>query len=360
MSKSYRLLSLTLIIFLLIAGCENVVVKPASPESENRPSIHSPFEIPRQTTPTPIATPDINLTPTPKPSPVPSTSPSATPTGTPPAVLIQNGYRIVKDVVYGMGGSIPQKLDIYIPNKRIATPTPAVVWIHGGGWSGGDKFPSQVGMLAQNGFLCVSINYRLSGVAQFPAAVEDCKCSIRWLRAHAAEYGIDPDNIGVWGGSAGGHLALMVALVDKSAGLEGTGGWADFSSSVQAVCSFYGSTDMALQFNQGDRNAPSAFLGGRPSEKPDVFKKASPINYVSPDDPPLLMVHGDKDATVPLEQSKLLLDAYQKIGFDARLIVVKNAGHTFQAANNLPVTPDAAERNKEVLDFFSKYLLASK
>ena len=262
--------------------------------------------------------------------------------------------------MYGDGGGIPQKLDIYVPDKRIANPTPAVVWIHGGGWSSGDKYPCQVGLLAQNGFLCVSINYRLSGVAEFPAAVEDCKCAVRWLRAHAGDYGVDADHIGVWGGSAGGHLALMVALADKSAGLEGNGGWANYSSGVQAVCSFYGSSDMVKQFTKGDKQAPSAFLGGKPGDEPEAFFRASPINYVTPDDPPLLMVHGDKDTTVPFEQSEILLAAYQNIGLNARLITVQNAGHGFTAANNLPVTPDANARNKEVLDFFTKYLVTSK
>ena len=339
--RLYFFAATILLILVAFAGCRAIKSPITLPETSNQTVIFTP--LPENPTAT---KPETKTEITPQPAPT-----------KPPVVETKNGYRIVKDIVYGMGGSIPQKLDIYIPDKKIASPTPAVVFIHGGGWSQGDKYPSQISLLAQNGFFCVSINYRLSGVAPFPAAVEDCKCSIRWLRAHAAEYGVDPEHIGVWGGSAGGHLSLMVGLVDKSAGLEGNGGWADYSSRVQAVCSYYGPTDMMRLFNTGDKNAPSAFIGGKPSEKPDTFYQASPINYVSPDDPPVLMVHGDQDPVVPPEQSRLMFEAYQKAGLEAKLTIVQNAGHGFQSTNKQPISPDIKEINNQVLDFFMKHLV---
>jgi acetyl esterase/lipase len=356
MKRLFFVVYLGIIFFASFASCSNQLttqpVQPLVQPTVNLPATENLIAV----TPSSLAkvpTPGVVETPVLPQSPAPMTTQT-------PKVVKYNGYGIIKDVQYGDGGGIPLLLDVYIPDKRITFPTPAVIFIHGGGWSGGDKFPCQVNVLAQNGFLCISINYRLSGVAQFPAAVEDCKCSVRWLKAHAAEYNVDPNKIGVWGGSAGGHLALMVGLVDSSAGLEGTGGWAEYSSRVQAVCSYYGTSDMAKQCIIGNREMPSAFIGGRPSEKPELFAQASPINYVSRDDPPLLMVHGDKDVVVPYEQSKMLLEAYQKAGLDVKLVTVQNAGHSFQQAGDQPISPDIKQIQNEALSFFIKNLVNGK
>ena len=166
-----------------------------------------------------------------------------------PAARLTTRVEVVKDIEYGLGGDVPLLLDIYIPEKPIANPMPAVIFTHGGGWRGGDKYPSRVRALASHGFFGVSINYRLSGIAPFPAAVEDCKCAVRWLRAKAEKYGVDPDRIGVWGSSAGGHLAMMVGCADETAGLEGNGGWEGFSSRVRAVCSYFGPSDLTSLYN---------------------------------------------------------------------------------------------------------------
>jgi len=276
-------------------------------------------------------------------------------------VVDKEGYRIVRDVVYGVGGITPLKLDIYIPDETIACPAPAVVFIHGGGWRQGDKYPSRVGLLAEQGFFAVSINYRLSGEAVFPAAVEDAKCAVRWLRAHAEQYNIDVDRIGVWGGSAGGHLSLMVGLVDGGAGLEGSGGWGEYSSRVQAVTSFYGPTDLttfAEARGQQYRDlAHHAFIGGSLADLPEAFRLASPLYHVTRDDPPLLMVHGDADPVVPLAQSRRLLDAYRERDMEATLTVVENAGHGFKPVNDGEISPTLAEINQQVIDFFVEHLL---
>jgi acetyl esterase/lipase len=263
-------------------------------------------------------------------------------------------------VQYGLTGEIPLLLDIYHPEKPVATPTPAVVFIHGGGWSAGDKYPSQVSELAKAGFFCVSINYRLSGVAPFPAAVEDCKCAVRWLRANAARYNVDPDHIGAWGGSAGGHLTLMVATTGSSAGLEGNGGWPRQSSRVQAACSFFGPSDFVTWAKTAPRmgEMENKFLGGTFARIPEVFARASPVTWVSADDPPLIIFHGDRDPVVPIQQSAIMHDAFTKAGLDSTFVTVKGAGHGFVMQPGVPsFTPTNPEIIRQVTDFFRKHLL---
>jgi acetyl esterase/lipase len=156
-------------------------------------------------------------------------------------------FTLISDVQYCTGEGRPLLMDIFIPKHRNRTPTPAVLWIHGGGWERGDKNGnSGAQLLAKEGFVTASLFYRLSGDSPFPADVEDCKCAIRFLRANAPEYGIDPDRIGVAGASAGGHLAELVATADRSAGLEGNGGWQNVSSKVQAAAAYYGVSDFTV------------------------------------------------------------------------------------------------------------------
>ena len=237
---------------------------------------------------------------------------------------------------------------------------PAVIFIHGGGWRGGDKYPSRVKMLASRGFFGVSINYRLSGIAQFPAAVEDSKCAVRWLRANAETYKVDPDRIGVWGGSAGGHLVMMVGCTDGTDGLEGNGGWDKFSSRVQAVCSYWGPSDFSSMpenmISRGSNSAEVQFLGGTIDEIPDTYVLASPISYITPDDPPLLLVHGELDPVVPLSQSDIIYEAYQQVGLETTLIKVTGAGHGLNKITDNPISPPQAEIDQMVLDFFSNNL----
>ncbi|MFC1900813.1 alpha/beta hydrolase fold domain-containing protein [Chloroflexota bacterium] len=275
-------------------------------------------------------------------------------------IIPHTEVRITRNVEYGRADGIPLLLDIYMPKTPIVEPMPVIVFIHGGGWQNGDKYPGKAEILAKRGFLGISINYRLSGVAPFPAAVEDCKCAIRWVRAHAEEYDIDPDKIGIWGSSAGGHLVMMLGCVDETAGLEGNSGWAAHSSRVQAVCSYFGPADFTIMGRFGTRtefSAEAKFLGGTMEEIPDVYVKASPITYVSTDDPPLLMVHGNMDYTVSFKQSEHMLDAYQQEGLEATLIEVKDAGHGFRKVTDNPVVPSIEEIEQAVLDFFVKHLI---
>ncbi|GAI35824.1 unnamed protein product, partial [marine sediment metagenome] len=259
---------------------------------------------------------------------------------------------------------IPLLLDIYIPETPIATPIPAIIFIHGGGWDSGDKGHKynviKFSYLATHGFFIASINYRLSGVAPFPAAVEDSKCAVRWLRANADKYNVDSQRIGVAGYSAGGHLAMMVGCADETAALEGNGGWADFSSKVQAVCSYYGPSDFVSSSEEFSRPSHVQFLGGTLEEKPEIYKAASPINYVTKDDPPLLIIHGELDETVPYNESEEMYQAYQQAGLEAMLIKVSHAGHIFRQLTDSPISPSLDEIEQVRLDFFIKHLLISR
>ncbi|MFC2002135.1 alpha/beta hydrolase fold domain-containing protein [Chloroflexota bacterium] len=250
-------------------------------------------------------------------------------------------------------------MDIYTPEIPIASPIPAIIFIHGGGWDSGDKGDKfcviKFSYLAAHGLFVASINYRLSGVAPFPAAVEDSKCAVRWLRANADKYNVDPQRIGVAGYSAGGHLAYMVGLVDETAGLEGNGGWEEFSSRVQAVCSYYGPSAFTR-----DRPSHVLFLGGHLDEMPEIYKAASPINYVTKDDPPLLLIHGELDETVPYGDSERMYQAYQLAGIEAELIKVSYAGHIFRQLTDSPISPSRDEIEQIRLDFFIKHLLINR
>jgi acetyl esterase/lipase len=271
---------------------------------------------------------------------------------------IPDTVEVTRNVEYCQGGGHPLLLDVYRPKERAAVPAPAMLWIHGGGWRAGDKEPAPLALqLATRGFVTASANYRLSGEAPFPAAIEDCKCAVRFLRANAARYGIDPARIGVAGGSAGGHLALLVGTADESAGLEGTGGWKGVSSRVAAVLSWFGPADFSVgheAFEKGRGPSIAAFLGGALNEKPENYRRASPVTWVSKDDPPLLLIHGNADSTVPFDQSIRMEKAYRKAGLAVELIKVENAEHGFKAAGSAPATPDLQEIMRRSGSFFEQ------
>ncbi|HMF11386.1 MAG TPA: alpha/beta hydrolase, partial [Gemmataceae bacterium] len=181
-----------------------------------------------------------------------------------------------------------------------------------GGWLEGDKssfgsrkygVPGNIVDFAELGFVAVTINYRLSKEAPFPAGLEDCKCAVRWLRAHAKEYNLDPEHIGAYGNSAGGHLALLLGMVGKKAGLEGDGPYQEESSLVQATVSDSGPIDLLYQYQHDQlRRGVTQFLGGPPEgERIATYKKASPVHQITADAPPLLLIYGGADAQVPIE-----------------------------------------------------------
>ena len=269
-------------------------------------------------------------------------------------------FSVISDVQFCSAQESPLLMDIVIPKQRDRTPTPAVLWIHGGGWDRGDKNGhSNAEFLADGGFVAATLSYRLSGDAPFPAAIEDCKCAVRFLRANASKFGIDPERIGVAGSSAGGHLAELVATADQTAGLEGEGGSQNTSSKVQAAASYFGVSDLTAQFPDDTVPVIVKFLKGTKKENPELYRKASPIFYVSKDDPPMLLVHGEKDDGVPFKQSVRMAEAYRRFHVPVEFIEVKNAGHDFRHMGDAPISPSVQIIHQRTIDFFKRYLVSA-
>lgn len=243
----------------------------------------------------------------------------------------------LRDIEYIPNGHERNKLDIYIP-KDIDDDSqlPLIVWVHGGAWRAGSKDRCPALRFLDKGFVVASINYRLSQHAIFPAQITDCKAAIRYLRANAKKYNIDPHRIGVWGSSAGGHLVALLGTTGSVKKFD-VGPNLQYSSTVQAVCDFYGPTNFAKMssfHSTMDHDAPnspeSILIGGPVQETPQGVRNADPITYVTKDDPPFLIVHGDKDPLVPHNQSELLYDALKKANVKAKFHTVKGGGHGFK------------------------------
>lgn len=261
------------------------------------------------------------------------------------------GIKALRDLEYAVvDGNRPLLLDLYVPEKADG-PLPLVVWVHGGGWEGGNKNNCPALPMCLRGYAAASVEYRLSNAATFPAQIHDCKGAIRWLRANAAKYNLDSNRIGVWGSSAGGHLVALLGVGAGVAELEGkVGGNLDYSSRVQAVCDFFGPADLTPlgdpNVSRGAFGPVTKLLGGPVPQKKELAALASPVTHATKDAPPFLIMHGDKDNVVPLSQSQALQDALKKAGADSTLVVVKNAGHGFAGA--------AIDRT--VHEFFAKHL----
>lgn len=267
-----------------------------------------------------------------------------------PRAQLPEGTKVSRDLPYIENGHERQRLDLYLP-ENADHPLPVVVWVHGGGWRGGSKDSGRRALpLVGKGYAVASINYRLSQHAVFPAQIEDCKAAIRWLRANAEKYNLDPDHIGVWGSSAGGHLVALLGTSGDVKELEGNDGSPGQSSRVQAVVDWYGPADfLKFQLSENSESAISKLLGGTIQDNPDKAKQASPVTYVSKDDPPFLIMHGDKDPTVPFNQSERLADALKKAGVPVTFQPIpgaKHGGPEFRSPENL----------KTIEEFFDKYL----
>jgi acetyl esterase/lipase len=247
-------------------------------------------------------------------------------------------YEIIRDVVFGKGGERPLKMNILSPKPRPEEPMPVIVFIFGGAWRTGNRNQGlePLAPFAARGYFCASIDYRLSQEALFPAQIEDCKCAIRFLRAKAAQYHLDPDRIGVWGLSSGGHLAALLGTSGGVKELEGKGGWGEFSSRVNAVVDCFGPTDflkLDAAGSQMKHDAPespeSRLIGGPIQQNQAKAALASPITYVSSNAPPFLILHGSQDPLVPVNQSELLAAALEKAKAKVTFEVIPGAGHGF-------------------------------
>ncbi len=265
-------------------------------------------------------------------------TPTQPPGGRPPVgAEVPPATKVLKDLAYVEGGHERQKLDLYLP--ATGSRWPLVVSIHGGAFRMGSKDAEparSAGAFVTRGFAVAAINYRLSQHAVFPAQIEDCKAAVRWLRANAGRYGYDPSRLASYGGSAGGHLAAMLGTTGDVKAFD-VGAHLDQSSRVQAVVDFFGPTDF-LQMDAHRLNPQAAvhdtpdspesqLVGGPIRDNPEKVARANPITYVTKDDPPFLIVHGDADALVPHHQSELLAAALQKAGVPVRLITIPGGLH---------------------------------
>nr|ACH99848.1 organic solvent tolerent esterase [uncultured bacterium] len=248
---------------------------------------------------------------------------------------------VEENVSYAKLDGTDLKLDIARPDGD--GPYPAIVFIHGGGWYQGSRqrYRETIREAARRGYVGITITYRLmkfdeakkettKATPNFPAQIQDAKAALRWVRANSKKYHIDADHIGVTGESAGGHLSLPVGLKDAKAGLEGDAGNAEQSSRVQAVVNVFGPTDMEQCFKTSSVAwIFRLFMGGTPEEAAETYRVASPITYVSSDDPPVLTIHGDKDALVPIAQATMLDDKMKSAGAKHTLLLLKGQGHGF-------------------------------
>ena len=266
-------------------------------------------------------------------------------------ITVPDNVEEILDIEYGTGGQRKLQLDLYLPKGRTKV-GPAIIFIHGGAWKMGKRGDMKFYCLkfAEKGYVTATVTYRLLDEAPFPAAVQDVKCAIRWLRANAAQYKVDPKRIAVSGNSAGGHLSMMAGYSDEPS-LEGSGGNNGVSSRFCAVVNFYGPTDLTTDYAKKQQDAQN-FLGGKTFEEaPDAYKLASPLYHLTKDDPPTLIFQGTIDSLVPVAQADMLADKLKELGID----------YVYERYDGWPHTMDLAESvNRRCVyqmeQFFNKHL----
>jgi acetyl esterase/lipase len=267
---------------------------------------------------------------------------------------------VERGVVYCTSGGIALTMDIYRPSQSSDAPVPAVLYVHGGGWEHGDASLGGVNALIahdlnQHGMLVAAVNYRLAPENRWPAQIDDVKCAVGYLRANAQLYGIDPAEIGAWGGSAGGHLVSMLGTAGPSAGFD-TGQYLQQSSAVQAVVDMFGPADLtAGGWGSYATSVVQQVFGVAPGQDNSALAKASPVSYIAPNDPPFLIFHGVDDAVVPPSQSQELQARLQAAGDSATLVMVQNAGHSFTPTGG-PISPSLDQIASTTTEFFVQHL----
>lgn len=269
------------------------------------------------------------------------------------------GVKAERNIPYVENGHPNQVLDLFLPEQPSDKPLPLMIWIHGGAWLAGSQANPPVLYLVAKGFAVASIQYRFSSQAIWPAQAYDCKAAVRFLRANAPKYNLDPDQFGVGGDSSGGHLAAFVGTSGDVIEMEGDLGNTNVSSRVEAVVDWFGPTDVTLMARQsGPRsliqhdapNSPeSRLLGGPVQEKRDVAKTANPLTYIDKNDPPFLIMHGDNDQLVPLGQSLILAKALVDAGVEVTMKTIPGAGHEAPQFRN-------AQSRRLIEDFLSRNL----
>ena len=245
----------------------------------------------------------------------------------------QEDNSVVRDLEYASIDGHRLLLDLYSPEQEEGAPL--LVWIHGGAWRAGSKSSMPLSALVEEGWAVASVDYRLTPVARFPAQVHDLKAAVRFLRARASDYGLDAEKIVIAGNSAGGHLAALVGVSNGHQDLEGSvGRHLGESSEVQGAVSYYGASNLTSILEQSTPHglgvripALQLLLGAQPEDDPEIARLASPLFHVDASDPPLLLIHGDQDPQMPINQSHELDGRYQELGLSTQLEVVHGAAH---------------------------------
>ncbi len=263
---------------------------------------------------------------------------------------------VIRDLQYVQNGTAQQRMDLYLSGaNRIA---PLIVFIHGGGWKSGSKKDPPCQFLLESGYAVASIDYRLAPNSVFPAQLEDCKAAIRWLRANAGKYGYGKDPIGAWGISAGGHLAALLGTSANVGEFEKVGQHKEYSSGVQAIVDWYGPVDLCSLLKRrmqmdplGDLKRTSIYqlFGKSILENSEDADAANPVKYISSNDAPFLIIHGDRDTVVPLDQSRLLYEALREKGISAELRIVHGGQHGGKAFEN-------RELERIMIRFYDKHI----
>jgi acetyl esterase/lipase len=295
-----------------------------------------------------------------------TTRPASAPATRPALPPAPKGVVIQQDVRYLEPGRL-EKLDLYLPADRGRdVRSPAVVMIHGGGWSGGDKANGRefnLGVtLARAGYVCASVNYQLEGPKRWPTDLFDCKNAVRFLRKQADRYGVDLEHIGIIGGSAGGHLALMVAYTSDVPQLEPSTPYPGLSDRVSAVVNMYGITNLITRRSTDAEGNPvgpirskAAIVEGSPDDNTAAWRLVSPVYHVSEASPPTLILHGTRDTTVDRDQASELAAKLAEHGVEHQLVLVPGVGHSFdlETWRHKPLPTDLRPM---VISFFNKHL----
>jgi acetyl esterase/lipase len=325
-----------------------LAVAPLAPAAENE-----------QSTNTTTANPPVPTTP--KPAPARRNGPGGF--GFDRPTPLPAGTKAERNIPYVENGHRNQVLDIFLPEKPAGKPMPLMIWIHGGAWMAGSQANPPMLYLMNKGFAVASIQYRFSQDAIWPAQSHDCKAAIRFLRANATKFNLDPDRFAVGGDSAGGHLAAFVGTSGSMKEMEGDFGNTNVSSRVQAVVDWFGPTDLLVMGQQSGSNSmiqhdspaspESRLLGGPVQEQRDLATTANPLTYVDRNDPPFLIMHGDKDQLVPLAQSAILAKALVDAGVEVTMKTISGAGHGSPVFHN-------AESRRLIEEFLTRTLKANQ
>jgi acetyl esterase/lipase len=274
-------------------------------------------------------------------------------------VVFAKGVKAYRDVIYQqLPGYIPQVVDVYVPATK--GPHPLVMYIHGGGWTGGHtrhsgalaNFPAVLAALAAEGFTVASLEYRLSAEAKFPAQLQDAKAALRFLGDHAAQYRIDPARVGLWGGSAGGHLTALTALTCHDTALDPA---AAKDLCASAAVTWYGVFDFAaLAAGRGDGidNAAERLMGCNGRCGAEVYALASPVSYIDAKDPPFLLIHGADDKVVPIAQSRLGEARLRAAGVPVETIYISGVDHSFIGSTPVQTRTATLQATNATFDFF--------